>query len=126
MRSAVVFGVVLLLAAVSAGSASAKTVRLGATASGSRVALVRGDRLQITLASNPSTGYSWRVLTASRSVLKMTASTYKGAAGRPGAGGAQTLTFRVVGRGTTRLTLVYVQVGSSSIGKRFRLTAVVR
>jgi inhibitor of cysteine peptidase len=126
VRKGLVLAVVALLAAVSAGSASAKTVRVGAKASGTRFTLVRGDRLQIKLASNPSTGYAWRLLGVAPAVLKPAGSTYNGTARLPGAGGTQTLTFRAIARGTTPLQLLYVQSGSSNIGKRFRLTVVVR
>ncbi len=126
MRKGVVLAIVALLAAVSAGSASARTVRVGAKASGSRVTLVRGDRLQVKLASNPSTGYRWQIVGVGRSVLKPVASTYFGTARLPGAGGTQTLTFRGLARGTTTLRLAYIQSGSKNVGKRFRLTVVVR
>jgi predicted secreted protein len=126
MRKTLVLAAVALLAAVSPGSASAKTVQLGAKANGTRVTLARGDRLQIKLASTPSTGYTWRLVTVLRAVLKPAGSTYKGTARLPGAGGTQTFTFRPIVRGTTPLQLLYSQAGSSIIGKRFRLTVVVR
>src|SRR5580765_2579593 len=104
MRKGLVLVVVAVLAAVSAGVAFGKTVRVGAKASGTSVSLVRGDKLQIKLASNPSTGYSWKILTVTRSMLKPVSSTYKGTARLPGAGGAQTFVFRGLARGTSQLT----------------------
>ena len=126
MRKTLVLAVVALLAVAAAGPASAKTVRVTAKANGTRVTLASGDRLQIRLASNPSTGYRWTAVSAGRPVLKLTASTYKGTGRLPGAGGTQTFSFRVVEQGSARVSLVYVQSGSKNVGKRFRLTVVVR
>jgi inhibitor of cysteine peptidase len=126
MRKSLVLAVVALLAVVSARPAWAKTVRVGARASGTRVTLVRGDRLQVALASNPSTGYRWQIAGVGRAVLKPVASTYKGTGRLPGAGGTQTFAFRGLARGTTTLRLAYIQAGSKNVGKRFRLTVVVR
>ena len=126
MRNVLVLAVVGLLAALAAGPAAAKTVRLTAKAKGTQVTLSRGDLVRITLTSNPSTGYMWQTRVVTRSVLKPVSATYKGTARLPGGGGTQTLTFRAVARGTAQLGLVYVQAGSANVGKRFRLTVVVR
>ena len=126
MRRGLVLAVVVLVAAASAGAATGKTVRLGAEANGTRVTLVRGDRLVVRLASNPSTGYNWMLVDVTRSVVRPTASTYTGRSRVPGSGGYQTLVFRAVSRGTTPIKLAYVQSGSQNVGKRFRLTVVVR
>jgi inhibitor of cysteine peptidase len=126
VRRGLVLAVVVLVAAASAGAATGKTVRLGAKANGTRVTLVRGDRLVVRLASNPTTGYNWMLVDVTRSVLRPTASTYKGTGRLPGSGGFQTMVFRALSRGTTQVRLAYVQSGSQNVGKRFRLTVVVR
>jgi inhibitor of cysteine peptidase len=126
VRTTVVLAVLALVAAVSAGPASAKTVRVTARANGTRVTVHRGDRIEIKLASNPSTGYRWRTVSSGRPVVKLTASTYQGRERFPGAAGTQTFTFRALGQGSAELRLVYTQAGSNDVGKRFRLTVVVR
>jgi inhibitor of cysteine peptidase len=78
--------------------------------SGSTIYLVQGEVLQVRLPSNPSTGYSWALVTNAPSVLRPTAAEPKydpPAKTVPGAGGTQTFEFRVVGGGAAFLDLVY-------------------
>ena len=71
---------VLLLAAGCASSESAasdadtdrggeETVAVGAAVNGSQVELASGQELEVTLESNPTTGYSWEVVEVDKAVL---------------------------------------------------------
>ena len=126
MRRIAILVAVAALAAFAAAGAQAKVVTVTSSANGKAVTLKVGDHLLVALASNPTTGYQWKVKTVTRSVLLPTGSSYAASASRPGAGGAQTLRFRAAKAGSTGLVLVYQQAGSKNIGKRFRLTVRVR
>jgi predicted secreted protein len=77
------------------------------------VTLTIGDTLAVTLAANPSTGYSWGVATApAASVLASQGdptyvSDYTGSVPMAGAGGKATIRFVAAGAGATRLVLTY-------------------
>jgi len=77
--------------------------------SGSDIFLVQGDLIQVRLPANPSTGYSWAIAGNAPSVLRPIGEPKYDPPdkGKPGAGGTQTLEFRVVGGGGAFLDLVY-------------------
>lgn len=80
---------------------------------GSQVNLKVGDTLSVQLTSNPSTGFSWQVVSTDDKVLQAVGepqfSLPAGSTARPGAPGTQTFTLNAVGKGQTALTLVYVR-----------------
>jgi inhibitor of cysteine peptidase len=130
-RSLVAAGVVLavLLFAASAALAS-RIVRVGPRANGGHVVLHRGDRLIVSLPGNATTGYSWRVRTVNRALVKPLGVTYVPKKVTPptvGAGGTFVLRFQAIADGTTVLRLVYVQSGNVSArpAKTFALKVFV-
>ena len=95
------------------GGSTAETVRVDGPVSGRAVALAIGQRLEVRLPSNPSTGYSWSFVETPSHVLKLEGpSTYEAdsraeAVGMVGAGGTEIWTFRVEGAGTQELRFEY-------------------
>jgi predicted secreted protein len=67
--------------------------------------------LVLSLASNPSTGFSWKISAIDSTILKQAGEpTFKSApdaAGKAGAGGTQIWTFDVKAAGSTPLALEY-------------------
>ena len=114
--------VLLVLAAGCASSGAAspdaetdrggeQTIVLGAEDNGSQVELNSGQVLEVTLASNPTTGYSWQVSEVDETVLTQVGEVefqQAPAEGEPvtGAGGIETFRF-ASSTGETTLTLVY-------------------
>jgi inhibitor of cysteine peptidase len=125
-RLAVALGLVAVMG-IAAGTALAKTVRVTGAANGATRTLTRSDRLLVSIPSNPTTGYQWKVASVTRSILRPTGSSFLASTkGRVGASGIQTLAFRAAAAGTTKLVIVYQQAGSKKIAGHFRLTVVVR
>ena len=78
--------------------------------SGRQVELAVGEKMFITLDSNPTTGYQWEVADVDESVLTQLGIGYD--ADSPqliGSGGEETFTFEAVGVGETSLQLIYHQ-----------------
>jgi inhibitor of cysteine peptidase len=132
MRRLVAFVAVAVLGMMLADAAISATVRVSEGANGTAVTLRAGDRLLVSLRSNRSTGYRWRIVSVDRNVFWLGAFSYRpprsnlvwGAS--PGAPGTQSWTFRALRSGVVRLRLAYVQATSGRVGKRFRLTIRVR
>lgn len=85
---------------------------------GSKVTLKTGDVLSITLDSNPSTGYSWKVSQNDPKVLLPLGDPQFSLGGKepmPGAGGTETFQFKALAKGLTPLTLVYVRPWETSV-----------
>jgi inhibitor of cysteine peptidase len=98
---------VLAAACDDASSANAHTVTLTSDRK-TEVVLKTGDTLVISLASNPSTGYSWEATSSDPDVVSPKGSTnVRPKNAPPGAGGRQNLSFLAVKAGTATLTLVY-------------------
>ena len=77
--------------------------------SGSILYLTQGDSLSVKLPANPTTGYTWSIAANAPSVLQPSGDPRfePPPSQRPGAGGFQTLDFRVAGGGAALLQLVY-------------------
>jgi len=75
------------------------------------VAVPVGGAFTIDLASNQTTGYSWRLAKApNKAVLVSLGSTFAGPTeGRLGMGGVETWTFRAAGAGKVTIVLEYVR-----------------
>lgn len=100
----------------SGAQASPETVALLVTsrmsASGAIPVAVRvGDQFTISLPSNQTTGFSWRLARGmSSTVLKMVGSKYVDMSGGiPGRGGSETWSFTALHRGKTTVTLEYAR-----------------
>jgi len=98
----------------SPGAAAEKvvvTVTAAMSAKPIPVAVPVGGAFTIDLASNQTTGYSWRLAKApNKAVLESLGSTFTGPTeGRLGMGGVETWTFRAAGPGKATIVLEYVR-----------------
>jgi inhibitor of cysteine peptidase len=94
---------VLTLTACGAG-----TVRLDAGHNGASVEVNRGERISITLAGNPTTGYSWELVDFDEVVVELVGEPeYKSDSKLIGSGGAYTFTLKALAPGVTTVKLVY-------------------
>jgi inhibitor of cysteine peptidase len=84
------------------------TVAVTAEQNGTQINLGRGDFLEVTLESNPTTGYRWEVVNIDEVVLRpLGESTFRPSSGEVGAGGTETFRFEAVGEGTSVLGMIY-------------------
>lgn len=98
---------------------------------GRSIVLRRGDVLRVSLRENPSTGFAWRTVAAPvKRVLLRRSNRYVAPAQTSppavGAPGRREVTWRAVGRGTTRLTMRLFPPGSDEPTSTFRLVVEVR
>lgn len=128
-RAIVLLAACIAAVTLAAGSALAGSIiRVGKGYNGKTVRLHPGDTLRVSLAANPSTGYSWHVLRLNRSLVKPAGTRYVPRKPiRPGSGGTYILNFRAVAAGTTRLRLGYVRSGPTDPpAQAYVLTLVVK
>jgi len=104
--------------AVAAGPAAAKQVKLTIDDTGSTVAVKKGDTISISLASNQTTPYHWKVTTKPKaSVARVTRDQYlQSGADRPGAGGTQRYVIKATGKGTTAFATQYQEISTDAVG----------
>ena len=113
MRSIILFGgtVVVLgvLTACSAPPAPATPIQsLTEADAGRSIKLRVGDKLEVTLPGNPTTGFQWEVGSVDTSVLKPIGKPeYKSSSNALGSGGQFTFRFEAVAPGQTTLQLIY-------------------
>jgi inhibitor of cysteine peptidase len=109
--------VALIVALALAGTAAAadpRIVGIGEQKNGENAKAHVGDTLVVTLGANRSSGYSWKVATVTRRVLRFDSSGYT-ATHSPlaaGARGVAVVVFKVVARGKATLKLNYVSAGT--------------
>lgn len=90
------------------GLAGAKVVKAGEDMNGQTIELEVGQKLQISLEGNPTTGFNWELLEYDPAVLKQVGDMeYKSDSKLMGAGGVMTFTFEALKSGDTRLRLIY-------------------
>ncbi|NQU34929.1 MAG: protease inhibitor I42 family protein [Bacteroidetes bacterium] len=76
--------------------------------SGSSVNLGNDDPFEIELSGNPSTGYTWQVVSFDSTVIKQVGDpVYKASSDRIGSAGMYTFKFQTIADGQTNLLLVY-------------------
>lgn len=91
---------------------SPKVFQLTAEQNGFLIRIHQFDQIQIELASNPSTGYTWVHETSSGSVVEQDGEPVFEQApdcssGMDGCGGTETFSFTAVGIGTQKIALIY-------------------
>ena len=96
------------LAGVFLIACGAKETALEAEDAGRQIELAVGEKMQVTLKSNPTTGYQWEVADIDESVLLQLGAEYDADSPQlTGAGGEEAFTFEAVGTGETALQLIY-------------------
>ena len=108
----------LLAAAALAGS----PVSLGTAANGRTVHVASATPIVVTLPSNASTGFRWKIASPlDVAVLRLVGHAYKPSASKlVGAPGIEVWRFRTVGSGAFRLRLAYLRPWApSQVARRF-------
>jgi inhibitor of cysteine peptidase len=83
---------------------------LGAANAGQRVEVGAGQQIEVTLAANPTTGYTWAIRSVDESVLRPVGEpAFTPQSELAGAPGAQVMRFEAVATGETTLTLGYLR-----------------
>lgn len=92
---------------------------LDESSSGEVVVITEGQLLELSLASNPSTGFSWQYFPEpDNSILKETGHEYRGQSNLPGAGGREYWTFQAAGTGSATLSLAYMRPWESRMPEK--------
>jgi inhibitor of cysteine peptidase len=111
IRTAVMMSFFLVLALFS--SCGTQGAQITDANNGEQITIKSGDVITVTLASNPTTGYSWQVIKIDNAILVQDGDhEYEqspGSEGLVGAGGTETLRFKANGTGKTTLELGYMR-----------------
>ncbi len=101
-------------------------ITISAPQNGKRVSVRVGDRIDLTLPENASTGYRWAIRSHDDTVLSVEDSGYRADPSIGGAGVAQ-WTFRALEAGATLVELVRWRAweGERSIVERFSFSAEI-
>jgi inhibitor of cysteine peptidase len=132
MKSKVLIIIVLVLMIVSLGTyllIPRRPVTIGASDAGKTITISKGDFLNISLAGNPTTGYTWEALPQNPSLLKQIGEPLvKPATSAIGSGGMITLKFQAIQTGQTQLKLVYHRAWEKDVAplETFETTVVVK
>jgi inhibitor of cysteine peptidase len=117
-----------MVIASASSSSEAQIVRLSEKDAGSTVTLARGTVLEITLAANPATGFSWQPTTIEPSMLKYLGSDFAGKHATLGGEGRVFLRFQAVASGKSELELGYYRHPFEPVTEtveRFLVTVIV-
>lgn len=104
-------------------------VQLSEKDAGSTVTLDQGAIMEIVLATNPATGYSWQPTTIDPLILKYLGVRFTGGRATLGAGGMAALRFQALRSGRSELELRYYRhpfEPATSASVSFRLTVLVK
>lgn len=124
------FSAVMIIAFMfSAAACSSNNVEIGAEANGTTIDLETGQKLVISLESNPTTGFDWEVSEIDDAVItKSGDSEFTAESDLIGAGGMRTFTFKAAGTGTCTLKLIYHRAWETGIApeQEFSVTINVK
>lgn len=101
--------ITLMVAAVVIGGGLGAYAATGADDSaypGQTQEVAPGETFAITLESNPTTGYSWQAQ-YDQTLLELVDQTFEPSSDLAGAGGQETLVFKALQNGNTKVTTVY-------------------
>ena len=93
---------------------------------GSTVEMSVGERLEVVLQGNATTGYEWQPTHVDSSILALRDSMYEPDSDAIGAGGEYTFVYEAVGMGSTSLKLSYHRIWEGGSAQTFSVTVVVR
>jgi inhibitor of cysteine peptidase len=98
----------LLSILVACNTAGGKPLMLTENNNGQRIDINTGQQLVVSLAGNPTTGYTWEIDSMNETVLKQIGEPeFEASSAALGAGGVMTLQFKAISEGDTKLKLVY-------------------
>jgi inhibitor of cysteine peptidase len=121
-----VLALVLALAACG-GDGGGGDIELTEADSGSTIEASVGDEITVSLAANPTTGYSWNPLQPrAPDVVALTDREYEAESDAIGAGGTEELTYEAVAAGQATIELGYFQPWEpGNVGNTFTVTVRV-
>ena len=120
---------VMLLAVASGWAGGGPVLSLSENDNGKRVQLHPGQKMDVVLFENGTTGYQWQIVPVNRNVLKETAKPdFKPSSGLIGAGGERTFHFKAASPGKTVLRLAYRRQWEANVPplKTFTVRITVR
>lgn len=89
-----------------------------------------GQTVDVTLKSNPTTGYHWEITSYDKTIIEPVGEPYysadPGTEGMIGAGGTETFTFRALAEGETELRMDYLGPDDKPSSTTYALTVKVR
>jgi inhibitor of cysteine peptidase len=98
----------LLAVILGLSACGSSKVKVGEEANGQTIELSVGQKLEIQLAGNPTTGFNWEVSETDESIIKQSGEAgYKSDSNLIGSGGMFKYTFEAVQPGTTTIKLIY-------------------
>ncbi|OQY36350.1 MAG: hypothetical protein B6243_03410 [Anaerolineaceae bacterium 4572_5.2] len=108
MRKIRFFGV-CFLAGIFLVACGVKEISLGAEDAGKKIELTVGEKMLVTLDSNPTTGFVWEIAEIDEAVLLQQGEAKYSSeeTSLVGSGGVEAFTFEAVGAGKTALQLIY-------------------
>jgi inhibitor of cysteine peptidase len=108
---------ILLLTLTSAQGCTRGTamIKLDEAAAGRPITAKVGQRLEITLPENRTTGYRWKVVNTCQSILRPEEDRLIATAGTPGAGSDRVWVFAAYGEGHCELRLEYARSWESTV-----------
>lgn len=119
----------MLIAVLLVAACTSQTLTIGEEYRGRNLELERGDKVNLHLQSNPSTGYSWHIERLDTGVLVNESHSYRAPhvedSGKVGQGGTEIFSFRAVGAGSTKLVMEYRRSWEEETEKRFTLDVTV-
>ncbi len=127
-RSAMLIALALFLTMALSACGPGAT-RLSKTDAGKTIELRAGDKLQVVLEGNPTTGYQWQVREVDAAVLKVSGEPeYKSESSLTGAGGQYTFHFESLAPGQTVLQLIYHRPFEKNVApiETYQVTVVVK
>lgn len=123
----VLYCLLVILLGCHAQSPAEHVMHIGSSANHTSVAVAVGDELELALAANPTTGFSWAITQCDPAVLKLDSEDYQQQGQGTGAGGETTWRFAALAPGTTTLRLGYRRPWEKvAPAQTFEVTVTVR
>ena len=125
----VIVGLLCACGASVAPAPTPSTKRLTEADTGRSIELRGGDKLEITLPGNPTTGFQWDVSVGDTAILRPSGEPeFEPSSSAVGGGGKFTLRFAAVGTGQMGLTLIYHRPFEKDVpsDQTFDVTVTVR
>ncbi len=97
-------------------------ITVGKTLHGRKILAGKGERIEVRLEENGTTGYRWEIKAMDDQRLKYVKEDYTLSGEAPGAGGMKSFYFEVVGEGVSTLTLSLVNTWEKDLADTFQLT----
>jgi inhibitor of cysteine peptidase len=96
---------------------------------GRSIELYVGDKLEVTLPGNPTTGFQWEISNIDSAILRTSGEPeFEPFSSAVGSGGKITMCFEAVGTGQMKLTLIYHRPFEKDVppARTFEVTVTVR